>query len=122
MQHKDITSRDHIELLVNEFYDRVKKDALLGPQFSHVDWTTHLPIMYRFWSSVILGEQSYRGNPLQKHVNLPLSAEHFAAWIKLFIQVVDDHYQGEHADETKMRAQGIAMVFQHKMKISSKPD
>lgn len=117
MQPRDIISRQDIQLLVDHFYDRIKTDPLLASLFDHVNWATHLPIMYRFWSSMILGEHSYQGNPFQKHVNLPLKAEHFATWIKLFVQVVDDHFTGEKADEIKMRAQGIANIFQHKMKI-----
>lgn len=117
MPQRDIISRQDIELLVDHFYDRIKVDPLLAIHFSHVNWATHLPIMYRFWSSMILGEHSYQGNPFQKHVNLPLSADHFAAWIRLFIQVVDDHFTGEKANEIKTRAQGIANVFQHKMNI-----
>ena len=62
----DITNRDDIKLLVDDFYKKVQADELLGPVFSHVNWPHHLPIMYDFWSSMLLGDQSYRGNPLQK--------------------------------------------------------
>jgi len=107
--------------LVNSFYDRAKTDPLLGPQFSHIKWSTHLPIMYRFWSSMILGERSYQGNPFQRHINLPLGEEHFTAWVNLFTQVVNDNFSGEKADEIKMRAQGIARTFQYKMKLLRQP-
>ncbi len=45
---KDIESREDIELLVNQFYNKVNQDTLLAPVFSHVDWPNHLPIMYNF--------------------------------------------------------------------------
>jgi hemoglobin len=73
--------------------------------------------MYSFWASMMLGEQSYRGNPFQKHVGLPIGTEHFEAWLKLFFEVVDDNFQGEQAEEIKSRAQQIAQVFQHKMNL-----
>jgi hemoglobin len=42
----DILQREDVKIMVDEFYDKVKSDALLGPDFSHVDWPHHLPIMY----------------------------------------------------------------------------
>ncbi|HRH66624.1 MAG TPA: group III truncated hemoglobin, partial [Bacteroidia bacterium] len=57
-----ITNRTHIELLVNTFYDRVKVHPVLGPIFNDmakVDWNMHLPKMYNFWASILLGDQSY---------------------------------------------------------------
>ena len=53
----DILTREDIKLLVDRFYDKVQSDPLLGPVFSHVDWPHHLPIMYNFWSSMLLGDQ-----------------------------------------------------------------
>jgi hemoglobin len=117
MLPNDIVTRQDIELIVDRFYDRVKSDVLLAPRFDHVDWTTHLPVMYNFWASMMLGEQSYRGNPFQKHATLPIGKEHFAAWLKLFHEVIDEHFTGEKAEEIKFRAENIANVFQYKMKL-----
>lgn len=113
----EINSRSDIELLVNRFYEQVKQDPLLAPVFSHLDWQHHLPIMYNFWSSMMFGEQSYRGNPFEKHINLPIGKEHFDQWLKLFKETVDLNFTGSNADEIKVRAQNIAGVFQHKMGI-----
>jgi hemoglobin len=114
---KDIIERSDIELLVNKFYDKVNNDPLLSPVFSHVDWVKHLPIMYQFWSSMILGEQSYRGNPFQRHMNLPIGAGHFNQWLKLFFNAVDETFSGDKAEEIKQRASSIAGLFQHRMNI-----
>jgi hemoglobin len=116
-ERNDISTRGDIENLVNRFYERVQADPLLAPRFSLVDWPKHLPIMYNFWSSMMLGEQSYQGNPFQKHANLPIGQEHFTAWLTLFIETVDKNFMGEKADEIKTRAQSIANVFQHKMNL-----
>lgn len=112
---KDITSRDDIKVLVDSFYQKVNSDELLAPIFSHVDWPKHLPIMYNFWSSMLLGDQSYMGNPFQKHVHLAIDAAHFNTWFELFTQTVDEHFAGPKADEAKSRAQSIAGVWQHKL-------
>ena len=114
---KDITTRKDIELLVDRFYDQVKANETLSPFFRDVDWVKHLPIMYSFWSSTILGEQSYRGNPFQKHMHLAIGQQHFEEWLRLFWKTVDEMFSGENANEIKSRAQSIASVFQHKMNL-----
>ncbi len=114
----DIETRDDIKVLVDTFYDKVKSDELLAPVFSHVDWDHHLPIMYNFWSSMMLGDQSYRGNPFQKHLPLPIQPKHFHQWLKLFRETVESNFTGERADEILMRAESIAGVFQMRMGLT----
>ncbi len=114
---KDIESRQDVELLVNKFYDKVKLDEFLAPLFSHLDWPHHLPTMYNFWSSLLLGDQTYSGNPLQKHLPLPLETEHFRQWLKLFAETLDENFSGEKTNKAKGRAQNIALIFQHKMRL-----
>ncbi len=115
---KDIESRADIELLVNQFYNKVNQDALLAPIFSHVDWPHHLPIMYNFWSAMLLGDQSYQGNPFQKHIGLTIQTDHFDRWLQLFTETVDENFSGFKADETKSRAQSIASVWKFKMGLT----
>jgi hemoglobin len=111
----DIVQREDIKTLVDRFYDKAKTDPLLGPVFSKVDWPHHLPIMYDFWSSMLLGDQTYRGNPLQRHLHLAIDKNHFGQWLALFTKTVDENFAGEKAEEAKMRAQSIAGIFQFKM-------
>ena len=114
----DITSRDDIRLLVDRFYEKVQRDELIGPLFSHVNWPHHLPIMYDFWSSMLLGDQSYRGNPFQKHLPLPLKSTHFDRWLQLFRETVGDNFAGEKAEEVVARAESIAGIFQLRMGLT----
>ncbi len=115
---KDITTREDIKLLVDEFYAKVQRDELIGPVFSHVDWPHHLPTMYNFWSSMLLGDQSYRGNPFQKHLPLPLSPAHFDRWLKHFRETVNELFEGDKATEILMRAESIAGIFQVRMGLT----
>jgi hemoglobin len=65
-QRFDITDRGDVACLVNVFYDRVRADDMLGPIFddiAHVDWPTHLPLMYDFWESVLFGTATSKGAP-----------------------------------------------------------
>jgi hemoglobin len=117
---QDLDSRKHIEVLIGAFYTKVKVDPLLGPVFVHLDWAHHLPIMVDFWSSMLLGDRSYQGNPFQKHIGLPISTEHFSQWLKLFSGTVDVNFAGPKAEEAKSRANSIAGIFQHKLGLETK--
>ena len=119
MKKRDILSRNDIVALVDSFYKKVNADPLLAPVFGHIDWPKHLPTMYDFWSSMLLGDMTYRGNPLQRHLDLPIGGEHFSQWLKLFEETLDELFLGDKTEETKMRARAIAGVFQHKMGITS---
>jgi len=115
---KDIKNRADIELLVNTFYQEVKNNAALGfifEEIAQVDWDLHLPRMYSFWGSILLGEHSFSGNPMQKHVELskrtPITEQHFNEWLLLFNQTVDSLFDGSKAEEAKIRAQNIARLM-----------
>jgi hemoglobin len=112
---QDITTRQDVQLLVNAFYEKVKVDEVLASHFAHVNWPEHLPVMYNFWSSVLLGDMSYSGNPLAKHLKLKIEKFHFAQWLKLFTETVDDNFSGYNANEAKNRARLVAELFQYKM-------
>ncbi len=118
MKH-DITTEEDVQKLVNTFYDKVNDDELLSPVFNgfaNVNWAAHLPKMYDFWSNILLGTNRYNGRPFPHHVPLPVSHDHFDRWVKLFMKNVDEHFEGENADEAKKRAITIAGIFYHKLK------
>lgn len=75
-----------IERLVRSFYEKVRKDPLLGPVFDEriSDWEPHLQRMCAFWSSVALMSGRYHGRPMEKHTVLPVDARHFDQWLQLF--------------------------------------
>ena len=116
---KDIASRKDIECLVNQFYERVKADPLIGPVFTEiarVNWEKHLPLMCDFWENAILFTGCYQGNPMDLHKHLhkamPLLQEHFQQWNHLFITTVDDLFSGEKALLAKQRALKISAILQ----------
>jgi hemoglobin len=119
---KDIETREDIELLVNSFYDKIKTNAILGPIFNDVaqiNWEEHLPKMYSFWASLLLGEHSFSGNPMMKHIELSkltaMTEVQFSEWLLLFNQTVDELFEGSRADEAKTRAANIARLMLHKI-------
>lgn len=121
----DITSKEDIELLINTFYDKVKTSPVIGFIFSdvvNVDWEAHLPRMYSFWASLLLGENSFSGNPMQKHIELSRQTEltevQFSEWLMLFTQTTDELFAGEKANEAKTRAANIARLMLYKIQTA----
>lgn len=115
----DIRSREDIALLITNFYSKVREDELLAPHFATVDWMHHTPIIINFWTMILLGEQSYLGNPLSKHLHMKLEKRDFERWLLLFKTTIDELFKGEKAEEAKQRAVSIAGIFQYKMNISN---
>lgn len=115
---KDIQNRADVELLVNSFYSKVRDNETLGYIFDEVaqiNWDSHLPQMYAFWSSILLGEKSFVGNPMQKHFALSKLTDmtdiEFTEWLKLFTITVDELFEGRKAEEAKDRAGNIARLM-----------
>lgn len=124
MKH-DIISRRDIELLVNTFYDKVSRDAVIGPIFTDVakvNWDHHLPVMYSFWETQLLDGKTYAGNPMKVHADLnarhPLLQYHFDGWVRLFVETVDELFAGAKAEDAKARGTQIAQLMHHKMRES----
>lgn len=115
----DLETEADIVRLVDAFYARVNADELLRPIFNdvaQVDWASHLPTMYDFWSSVLLGTSRYKGRPMAKHFPLPIEAAHFRQWLALFHATVDSLFFGPKADEAKVKSQNIGAIFEHRMR------
>lgn len=119
---KDISNREDIERLVNSFYGKVKSDPVIGYLFTDIaklDFEHHLPVMYRFWETTLLGELTYKGNPMAVHMQLDqkekLTQAHFSQWLKLFTETVDELFEGAVASEAKNRATQIAHLMLYKV-------
>lgn len=115
---KDISTIEDIKILVDEFYQSIREDELLGPIFNAIlkdRWPPHLEKMYRFWQTVLLQEHTYFGSPFPPHAKLPVSKLHFDKWLKLWYCVIDQHFKGEKADEAKWRGDKMAEMFLSKI-------
>lgn len=119
MEHADdIIDLNDIKKLVDTFYDKVRKDALLAPIFDlriQDRWQEHLTKMYSFWQTLLLADKTYNGNPFPPHAQLPVNHMHFQKWLALFMETVDELFRGEKAEEAKWRAQKIAEMFEIKI-------
>jgi hemoglobin len=123
----DLAGRAEIELLVNTFYEKVRRDEVLGFIFNDVartDWVAHLPKMYDFWETVIFRTGGYSGNPLAAHARLvPLTKMgrgQFDRWLGLFKSTVDELFAGAKAEHIKNAADDMANVIHSR--INGVPD
>lgn len=115
---KEIVSTEHIKELVDKFYEKVNKDELLAPVFNEeagIHWEEHLPKMYKFWGTQLIGTGDYVGRPFPPHTKLTIGVQHFERWLKLFIETVDENFIGDVAETAKAKARNIAVMFQYKL-------
>ena len=116
---QEINSKKDIKKMVDYFYVKVRKDEHLAPVFNariaKNEWQVHLNKMYAFWESVLFHKASYKGNPFEKHVNLPVENLHFEQWVNLFTETVDENFYGDVAKDAKMKAKSIAYIFSSKI-------
>lgn len=115
----DIENKNDIEIFVNGFYDKVRHDEMLEPVFASKipdeAWPAHLQRMYAFWNAILFAETGFQGNPMQKHLSLPVDENHFGRWLHLFNQTIDENFSGPKAIEAKSRAASIAGIMNFKI-------
>lgn len=99
-----------IHRLVHAFYGKIRQDALLGPIFETrlESWDDHLERMCAFWSSVALMSGRYHGQPMEKHLPLPVDSRHFDHWLGLFRKTAVDVCPAAAAAHFIERAERIA--------------
>jgi hemoglobin len=127
MALKDISSETDVKHLLDSFYKKVIADPVIGFIFTEVialSWEKHMPIMYSFWTSLLLGPNTYAGNPMIKHIELnqktPLTKEHFERWLTLWESTVHENFSGPKADEAISRAKSISGIMQFKIGQSNR--
>ena len=113
-----IINRDDVSLLVHTFYDKIRQHELLGPIFnghiSEEQWPAHLSKLTDFWESNLFGVRTFRGSPSKAHVNVDknlnhtISQNHFAQWLQLWFETIDELFEGELADRAKEMARRMS--------------
>lgn len=107
-------SPEAISNLVDRFYEKVRLDPQIGPVFNEAveDWPTHLATLKDFWSTVLLTDRRYKGDPLAAHLQLPLQPAHFHRWLALFAETAHEVMPPENAALVIAKSQRIAENFQ----------
>ncbi len=99
MSHPPPLDEQQLATLVDRFYEQVRVHPELGPVFNAAidDWPEHKRLLTSFWSSVLLGTRSYRGQPMSAHRPHPIRAEHFDQWLALWQTTAESLLAPEHA-------------------------
>ncbi len=114
----DLQNIEDVKLLVDTFYDTIRKDDMLADIFNNViqdRWPQHLEKMYRFWQTVLFDEHTYFGSPFVPHATLPVDKEHFDRWVHLFNTTVDSLFAGTRAERAKWQGERMATMFLYKI-------
>ncbi len=120
-EYQDSVSEEMISALVHKFYDVIRDDTVLGPIFNEriTQWDRHLQTMCDFWSSITLKTRRFQGRPMLKHQLIAdrTRPEHFARWLELFKQAVEEeippHLQMEFLEPATRIAQSLQIgMFQ----------
>jgi hemoglobin len=112
---REIENAQDVHELVQTFYKKVMSDEVIGPFFKGINLEEHLPKMEFFWRFVLLDESGYTTSVTDKHMHMRLKEEHFARWIHLFNQTLDELFIGEKVNLAKQRAAVIGWTIQSKM-------
>lgn len=109
--------RPALAVLVDVFYDQVRRDPLLGPVFAGViadgEWDHHKERMVSFWSTAMLKAREFRGNVFGKHQAMhELTPAHFARWLALFEETAGALFAPADADALVDAARGMARGLQ----------
>jgi hemoglobin len=113
MQIEHQISAEEISNLVDNFYAKVRLDPEIGPIFNATidDWPAHLALLKDFWSTVLLTDRRYKGDPLAKHLPLSLDPSHFERWLGLFAETAGQVMPPGHAAIVVAKSQRIAENF-----------
>jgi len=122
MKH-DIRNRVDVYVLVDTFYKKIRKDAVLGPIFNdHVeDWSEHLIHLTDFWESSLFFVNKYKDDPLKKHIKVDaavdhyLTEKHFGIWLNYWIQTLDELFEGDKVRIAKNRARKMGTFIYVKL-------
>lgn len=119
----DILTHADCEVLVRAFYSRAMQDPLIGFIFTDVaklDLEAHVPVITRFWETILLGAGTYSGGAFRPHAVLnqrvPLLTGHFDRWVTLWCAAVDERFAGDHADLAKAHARRVARAFDRRLR------
>ncbi|HEY0039787.1 MAG TPA: group III truncated hemoglobin [Flavisolibacter sp.] len=116
---RDIEGKTDIKFFVDQFYGKVRQNDLLAPVFASRildgNWAEHLERMYDFWNAILFSKTGFQGNPMQKHLSLPIEEKHFTQWLALFRETIDESFKGPKAEEAKKRATSIAQIMNFKI-------
>lgn len=116
---KDIQELEDVKQLVDRFYERATSDDLLGPIFfPFKDSRADKKALYKYWESTLLHPALKPQQSFPAHIELMFSAQHFIRWLTLFLQTIDNLYDGPNAGKAKVILIRKSEEFQSRLELS----
>lgn len=116
MQPGKAITEHSLATLVDCFYDRVRRDPLIGPIFNDAigDWPHHIEKLCQFWSSVMLSSGAYKGNPVAEHLKHVdrITPDMFERWLALWAETTAELMPPDAAQALQAKAARIAESLQ----------
>lgn len=111
-------AEERLRMLVFTFYDRVRRDDLLGPVFDERlegHWDAHLERMCDFWSSILYSTGRFQGDPVGVHARIPgIGSAHFERWIALFEETATELLPEVEAADIVARSKRMRVVLEQR--------
>ncbi len=118
---KDITGREGIRQIMEDFYTLLLSDHEMRPFFDDVvksGLDHHFDILVDFWDNMLFYTGAYGRNAMRPHLALhekrPMSKEHFAAWLSHLQKAIEGRHSGPKAEEMLQKAHQIARLMEMK--------
>ncbi|MBL7788701.1 MAG: group III truncated hemoglobin [Chitinophagales bacterium] len=112
---RDIGSEEDVKLFSDLFYKKLLSDDRINHLFLDLNLEEHMPKIYDFWNTLLLGTNSYRRNMMEAHQHLVLKKEDFPIWLRHFESTLRENFEGDKTDEAISRANTIAMTMRYKL-------
>jgi hemoglobin len=120
---KPLQSAEDVSLLIDTFYQKVLEHPELSYYFSEaiLNWPFHKERFMLYWTRQILFTDTYEGTPLHQHVAVDQKFErgfnkgHFDEWARLWMETVDELFDGPKAELAKESGTNMAKNIYHKM-------
>jgi hemoglobin len=111
----DIQTEEDVKLFSDLFYQKLLADDRINHLFLHLNLAEHMPRVYSFWNTILLGTLSYKRNMMEVHSPLDMKKEDFYVWLRHFESTLRDLFEGEKTEEAISRANTIAMTMRYKL-------
>ena len=130
MEKRHLEDEYDIEVLIDVFYTKVLRHHELSIFFSEAvkNWDFHKKRFVKFWSAQVFFTDNYDGGtPLPQHVSVDekyghqFTKFHFDEWARLWVETVDELYNGEKAELAKETGEHMARNIYMKMFLHRKP-
>lgn len=119
----DIKTREDLLVIMRKFYDKLLADDSINFFFTKVTTVDqhleeHFETLATFWEQALFLKGGYFNNMFSIHKDIhnksPFTKQHFDTWLHHLHTTIDDHFEGQIAEQMKTQAQSMATIMQIK--------